>query len=288
MAIRSRFTPDRIDAREGDELIIHVTNVEETTDMIHGFAIVEHDMNVVLDPGETKTIRVKLNKAGVFPFYCTNFCSALHPSNYAMRDFLRREIFFLRRPLNLFSRILLLAAAGLLVAAAFLPLWKIHLVAPQYREGLALNIYSYQLIGGNGGQDLHEINTLNHYIGMKTLSEVDFAEMKWMPFALGVFVILALRAAVIGRMASVIDLGVLFLYFTLFSLGNFYYRLHSYGHSLDPTAPMSISPFTPVVIGSQKIANFIQTSLPQTGGYLLAAFLVLIFAAGWNSRREVP
>lgn len=205
-----------------------------------------------------------------------------------MRDFLRREIFFLRRPLNLNSRLLLVIAAGALVAAVFLPLWKIHLEAPQYREGLELRIYSHQLVGGNAGQDLHEINTLNHYIGMKTLSEADFAEMKWMPFALGVFVILALRAAVIGRMASVVDLVVMFLYFTLFSLGNFYYRLHTYGHSLDPKAPMTIDPFTPIMIGSQKIANFVQTSLPQVGGILLAVFLLLVLMAGWNSRKEVP
>lgn len=205
-----------------------------------------------------------------------------------MHEFLRREIVFLRRPLNLWSRFLLLLAAGTLVAAVFLPLWKIHLVAPQYREGLALHIYSHKLVGGNGGQDLHEINTLNHYIGMRTLSKEDFAEMKWMPFALGVFVLLSLRAAVIGRMASVIDLGVLFLYFTFFSLGNFYYRLYSYGHTLDPKAPMTIEPFTPVMIGSQKIANFVQTSLPQAGGLLLGVFILLVIAAGWSSRKEMP
>jgi len=78
VAIRSRFIPDRIDVNEGDELVIHVTNVEQTTDMIHGIGIVEQDMNVVMDPGETKTIRLKVRGAGVFPFYCTNFCSALH------------------------------------------------------------------------------------------------------------------------------------------------------------------------------------------------------------------
>lgn len=205
-----------------------------------------------------------------------------------MHDFLRREILFLRRPLNLRSRFLLLIAAGALIAAVFLPLWKIHLVAPQYREGLELRIYSHQLVGGNGGQDLHEINTLNHYIGMKVLSEADFAEMKWMPFALGVFVILSLRAAVIGRMASVVDLSVMFLYFTLFSLGNFYYRLHTYGHSLDPKAPMTIEPFTPVMIGSQKIANFVQTSLPQSGGILLGVFILLVMMSGWCSRKEMP
>ena len=78
MAIRSRFVPDTIEVRQGDEITIHVTNVEQSTDMIHGLGIAEHDMNVVMDPGETKTVRFKANKPGVYPFYCTNFCSALH------------------------------------------------------------------------------------------------------------------------------------------------------------------------------------------------------------------
>ena len=78
VAIRSRFLPDRIDVKAGDEVTIHVTNVEQTTDMIHGLGIVEHDMNVVVDPGETKTVKFIAGKPGVYPFYCTNFCSALH------------------------------------------------------------------------------------------------------------------------------------------------------------------------------------------------------------------
>jgi nitrous-oxide reductase len=78
LAIRSRFVPDRIDAQVGDELSVHVTNVEQSGDMIHGFAVNEHNMNVIIDPGETKTFKLKLTKPGVYPFYCTNFCSALH------------------------------------------------------------------------------------------------------------------------------------------------------------------------------------------------------------------
>lgn len=203
-----------------------------------------------------------------------------------MNDILRREHQFLRRPLNLGSRLLMLAAAGALVAAVFLPLWRIHLVAPQYQEGLSLHIYSHQLVGGHGGQDLHEINVLNHYIGMRPLVQADFVEMKWIPFALGVFALLALRAAAIGRMISLVDLGVLFLYFGAFSLGSFYYRLYRYGHDLDPQAPMTIEPFTPVMFGSQQIANFLQTSLPSTGAYCLALVPVCIAAAMWWSRRE--
>lgn len=78
IAVRSRFIPDRIDAKVGDELVVHVTNIEQTGDMIHGLGLNDHNLNVVIDPGETKTFRVKLTKPGVFPFYCTNFCSALH------------------------------------------------------------------------------------------------------------------------------------------------------------------------------------------------------------------
>ena len=77
-AIRSRFVPDRIDAKVGDTLTVHVTNIEQSPDMIHGFGLVENNMNITIDPGETRTFQVKLTKPGVFPFYCTNFCSALH------------------------------------------------------------------------------------------------------------------------------------------------------------------------------------------------------------------
>lgn len=78
IAKRSQFYPDRVDVREGDQVTIYLTNIEQVSDMIHGFGIAEHNMNVIVDPGETKTIEFTARKTGVFPFYCTNFCSALH------------------------------------------------------------------------------------------------------------------------------------------------------------------------------------------------------------------
>jgi len=77
-AVRSQFGPDKMEAKVGDTLRMHITNIEQTPDMIHGFAVAEYDTNVVIDPGETKTVELKLDKPGVYPFYCTNFCSALH------------------------------------------------------------------------------------------------------------------------------------------------------------------------------------------------------------------
>jgi hypothetical protein len=192
----------------------------------------------------------------------------------------------LDRPVSLTGRGFLLAAILLLLLGAALPLWRISLVAPQYAEGLTLDMYAYQIVAGNGGQDLAEINTLNHYIGMKPIVQADFLEMKVMPFALGVFALLGLRAVVAGRIMGIVDLAVLFLYFGMFSLASFAYRLHSYGHQLDPRAPMTIEPFMPVVIGSQQIANFVQTSVPLTGTFCMAGFLVLLVLAVWTSVRE--
>ena len=192
----------------------------------------------------------------------------------------------LDRPVNRTGRILVLAATVLLLLGGTLPLWRISLVAPQYAEGLTLDMYAYQIVAGNNGQDLAEINTLNHYIGMKPIVQADFLEMKVLPFAIGVFALLALRSVVLGRIVTLVDLSVLFMYFGAFSLGSFVYRLYSYGHHLDPRAPMKIEPFMPVVMGSQRIANFVQTSLPLAGTVCMTAYLVLLIIALVSSERE--
>ena len=204
-----------------------------------------------------------------------------------MLQFLRREYVFLHKPLNLTSRLLLLAAAAAITAALFFPLWKMHLVAPQYEEGLDLYIYCYKIEGGGlNGQHLAEINNLNHYIGMHTLEQANFHEMRWMPFVFGLIILLILRAIVFGQMGNVVDLFTLYAYFGVFSIASFYYRLYTYGHELDPHAPMRIKPFTPLLIGVKKIANFTEYSFPQTGAYLLIFSVVLILLAGWASRQE--
>jgi copper chaperone NosL len=192
----------------------------------------------------------------------------------------------LDRPVNRTGRVLVLAATVLLLLGGTLPLWRISLVAPQYAEGLTLDMYAYQIVAGNNGQDLAEINTLNHYIGMKPIAQADFLEMKLLPFAIGVFALLALRIVVLGRIVTLVDLSVLFMYFGAFSLGSFAYRLYSYGHHLDPRAPMKIDPFMPVVMGSQQIANFVQTSLPLAGTVCMTGFLMLLIIALVSSVRE--
>jgi nitrous-oxide reductase len=77
-AVRSHFTPEHIEVNRGDEVVIHLTNIEQALDATHGFAVDKHNINVSIEPGESQVVRFTANEAGVFPYYCTEFCSALH------------------------------------------------------------------------------------------------------------------------------------------------------------------------------------------------------------------
>jgi nitrous-oxide reductase len=77
-AVRSHFTPDIIRVKEGDPVHLHITNVEQAKDATHGFGIGAHNINVSLEPGKHVNVSFVADKAGVYPFYCTEFCSALH------------------------------------------------------------------------------------------------------------------------------------------------------------------------------------------------------------------
>lgn len=87
-AIRSHLTPDNIEGvRVGDEVHFHVTNLEQDWDVPHGFAIKgANNAEILVMPGETQTLMWKPDRAGIFPFYCTDFCSALHQE---MQGYLR-------------------------------------------------------------------------------------------------------------------------------------------------------------------------------------------------------
>ncbi|MEO9256749.1 MAG: nitrous oxide reductase, partial [Crocinitomicaceae bacterium] len=78
--MRSHFSPDNIEGIQvGDEVYFHVTNLEQDWDVPHGFAIKNaRTAELLIMPGETLTLKWTAEKAGTFPFYCTDFCSALH------------------------------------------------------------------------------------------------------------------------------------------------------------------------------------------------------------------
>ncbi len=76
--IRSHITPDIISVEQGDTVSIHLTNLERAEDETHGFAINGQNVQLSLEPGKTASATFKADKPGVYPYYCTEFCSALH------------------------------------------------------------------------------------------------------------------------------------------------------------------------------------------------------------------
>ena len=209
-----------------------------------------------------------------------------------MRCLIERTNWFLDITLDLRSRGLLVLAAALLVAIYLFPLWNLTMFAPQYPDGLRMDIYSYKLDGGNRGQDVKEINVLNHYIGMKDLVTDDFTEFKWLPFVVGALGLLFLRAAVHGTMSQLVDVIVLYLYFGTFAVWSFAYKMYSYGHSLAPTAAVKVPAFMPPLFGSKQLANFEVYSYPALGSYALGlvvpALLLAMFLAWRRGRRAPP
>ncbi len=204
-----------------------------------------------------------------------------------MRNFLDRANIFFDLPLTLRSRVLILVAVLALIPTYLLPLWHMTFYSNQYTDGLVLHVYTYQLEGGKSPNrdDLREINALNHYIGMRPLLESDFSEFAWLPLGIGALMLLALRAAIIGRMSPLVDVFVLFSYFGLFSLWSFYHRLYTYAHNLDPTAAMKVPPFTPPLLGIKQIANFRVYSYPEYAAFALLASAVFLAAAVFFSRK---
>ncbi|UWQ04746.1 Sec-dependent nitrous-oxide reductase [Aliiroseovarius crassostreae] len=77
-AIRSHFTPEIIEVNEGDTVEFIITNSERAEDETHGFSVSTFDVNLSLEPGKTATAKIHADRPGVFSFYCTEFCSALH------------------------------------------------------------------------------------------------------------------------------------------------------------------------------------------------------------------
>lgn len=77
-AARSHYNPEHVEVRKGDTVVWHVTNVERAKDATHGFALGGYNVNLSLEPGEVDTFHFVADRPGVYPYYCTEFCSALH------------------------------------------------------------------------------------------------------------------------------------------------------------------------------------------------------------------
>jgi copper chaperone NosL len=179
------------------------------------------------------------------------------------------------------SRWLLALGALLMVPMYWLPLWRVELTAPQYPEGIGMQIRLHTVTGIKEN-DLQNINGLNHYIGMQTIEPDAIPELRWMPWVIGVFIVGGLLAAWVGRRWSIrLWTGVL-MATCVGLLIDFWKWEYDYGHNLDlENAPITIPgmAYQPPLIGSKQLLNFTATSLPDVGGYLLMLAVVAGAAA---------
>ncbi|NOR58810.1 MAG: c-type cytochrome, partial [Sulfurimonas sp.] len=76
--VRSHINPERITVNKGDDVTIYMTNLERAQDETHGFTVDNFNVHASLEPGETTEMNFIADIEGVFPYYCTEFCSALH------------------------------------------------------------------------------------------------------------------------------------------------------------------------------------------------------------------
>jgi copper chaperone NosL len=188
---------------------------------------------------------------------------------------------FLSNSISLRARLILIVSVSAILLSLKLPLWSMAFESNQYPDPLRLTIFIDHLEGQKTAKrdDLREINSLNHYIGMRPLLESEFSEFLWMPFVVGILALLALRALVIGSLRDLVDISVVFSYFGIFAASKFYSRLYEYGHNLNPEASIKIPPFTPPFFGRVRIANFWVESFPGWGSYVLALGAALVVAA---------
>lgn len=76
--VRSHIDPDIIEVQKGEKVHLHITSLEQAKDATHGFAIDRYNINLSVEPGKTCNVTFVADRPGVYPYYCTEFCSALH------------------------------------------------------------------------------------------------------------------------------------------------------------------------------------------------------------------
>ncbi|MDX2048397.1 MAG: nitrous oxide reductase accessory protein NosL [Chitinophagaceae bacterium] len=179
-----------------------------------------------------------------------------------------------KNTLNVSSRILVVFASVALIAVFFLPAWRIDLFAPQYPEGLTMNIW----INGLSG-DVDVINGLNHYIGMKHITVEMFPEFRFLPYVVVFFMVLGMLVAITGKRKFLLAYLVLTAIGGAAAMYDFYQWGYDYGHNLDPKAPIQVPglSYQPPLIGHKRLLNFDAYSFPDVGGWVVIGAAVLAF-----------
>lgn len=188
-----------------------------------------------------------------------------------------------KNKISIASRIMLVVCGLLILAVLVTPIWRIELDAPQYPEGLSMQIHANKLAG-----NVDIINGLNHYIGMKTLHDKDFPEFVILPWIIGFFSVLFILAAIINRRKFLNLAFTLFVLFGVIAMIDFWRWEYDYGHNLDPAAAIIVPgmSYQPPLIGFKQLLNFGAYSIPDIGGWIfIGVGLILLGLVIYEWRR---
>lgn len=167
-----------------------------------------------------------------------------------------------------------LAGAAAFAASYKLAFWNFKLVAPQYPKGLFMQIH---LDGVRG--DVDEVDIINHYIGMHSLSNAAAMERSLAPYLLGVLGLLTVMGLLFsGRRVHWAILGVAAA-LPLGFIGDTLYWMYTFGHHLDPRAPIDFAPFMPQLFGHGAIGQFHTWAWPGAGFWVAVAGAISVLAA---------
>lgn len=170
----------------------------------------------------------------------------------------------------------------IMIASFFKPYWEMHLIAPQYPDGL--HVYTY-LDGVKG--DTAEINELNHYIGMGKIESAAELERSIAWIAV---LFLAIGGVIVGALRFNMHRIFYFPPFLFLAgfLADFSYQMYQFGHNLDPNAPIKLEPFMPSLLGTGKIGQFTSTAYFSSGFWMaFAACLIFLFALMNKRARKI-
>jgi copper chaperone NosL len=190
------------------------------------------------------------------------------------------------KKMSLTSRLVIAFASLSMTAVFFLPVWFIYLIAPQYPEGLEMNIWLNKITG-----QVDIINGLNHYIGMKHINADMFPEFGYMKYILAGFIAYGVLVAITGSRKLLFSLLVLTILMAGAALYDFYQWGYDYGHNLDAKAAIKVPGLTyqPPVIGHKQLLNFDAYSYPDVGGWIVigaGSLFFLIYFMEWYRNRK--
>ncbi|MEK6659464.1 MAG: cytochrome C [Campylobacterota bacterium] len=172
------------------------------------------------------------------------------------------------------------------IGVASLPIWAVSLEAPNYpKEAFPEGIPVYFHFDGYSGE-VHEMNTINHYVGMDPMWIGGIIERE-----IGIYALLALSLGMIYFIAynsKFLNYIVLIpASLPLLFIADYSYWLYWFGHNLHDWGAFKIKPFMPTVFGDGKIAQFVTHSYPTVGFYLIVAISLLSLLAFFAKQKAL-